>query len=77
MCAKTKVVTLGSGGLAELMKAACCGESFPADGDERDIADATLKVMNQFDGRSENGYRFCEKIAIRITAKAYMECLNA
>lgn len=60
MCSKTKVVAMNKGGSAELIEAADCGETYVADGSEKDIADAVLKAIKQSNDRLENGYRFCE-----------------
>ena len=60
MCAKTRVVAMDKGGSAELIEAADCGETYVANGSEKDIAEAVLKVIKQSNDRLENGYRFCE-----------------
>lgn len=60
MCAKRRVVGMDSGGSNELMKAAECGEVYPSNGTEKDIADAVSRAMNkQTEDILEKGYKFC------------------
>ena len=64
MSAKTRVVGMDQGGSKEVLTKAGCGELFPADGTEKDIADAVIRVMKQDDGIIEKGYHFCQQQSI-------------
>ena len=61
MCARTRVVALDSGGSEELLRASDCGELYPSNGSEIDIADAVLRVIEQPGRRLDNGYTFCKQ----------------
>lgn len=61
MSSRTHVVGMSQGGSKEVLQAAGCGEIFPPDGTEIDVADAVLRVMEQDEQKVENGYRFCEE----------------
>lgn len=50
---------MDKGGSYEALRKAKCGESFPVNGFEKDIANAVLRAMEQSDSVLENGYRFC------------------
>ena len=74
MCAKRRVVGMDSGGSNELMKAAGCGEVYPSNGTEKDIADAIFRAMKkQTEDLLEKGYEFCCKHDINN----YKKLLNA
>jgi glycosyltransferase involved in cell wall biosynthesis len=59
MSSKTRVVGINIGGSFEVLKAAKCGELYPANGTECNVADAVLRVMMQNDQELLNGYQFC------------------
>ena len=59
MSEKTRVVGMDTGGSYEVLRKAKCGECFPVNGSEKDIANAVLRAMEQSDSVLENGYRFC------------------
>lgn len=59
MSSKTRVVGMDKGGSLELLKAAKCGELFPANGTEGDIADAVLRAMMRREESLIEGYQFC------------------
>lgn len=61
MSARTRVVGMNKGGSNELLTAASCGEVYSANGTEKDIADAVLRVMEQDREALDRGYQFCIK----------------
>jgi glycosyltransferase involved in cell wall biosynthesis len=61
MSAKTHVIGMDQGGSKEVLTKAGCGELFTADGTEKDIADAVIRVMKQDHGFIEKGYHFCQQ----------------
>lgn len=62
MCAKRRVVGMDAGGSNEVIKDAQCGEVYPADGTEKEIADAIFRAMEkQTEDILERGYEFCCK----------------
>ena len=69
MSAKKHVVGMDSGGSNEVLKTAGCGETFPASGTEKDVADAVLRVVKQDTKKLEKGYQFCEKQSYKNYSK--------
>ncbi len=61
MSARKRVVGMNAGGSKEIIQTAGCGEMFPADGTEKEIADAVYRVLQQKDEQLDNGYHFCEQ----------------
>lgn len=60
MSARTRVVAMDRGGSYELLQAAGCGELYPSDGIEADIADTVIRaVEGQAEEALERGYIFC------------------
>lgn len=72
MSARTRVVGMDQGGSKEVLTKAGCGELFPADGTEKDIADAVIRAMKQDDETIAKGYHFCQQQStVNYSAEIY------
>ena len=59
MSAKKHVVGMDRGGTGELLRAACCGTTYPAGADAAEIAGVVLTTRNENEEALDKGYQFC------------------